>query len=134
METIFTKMDNSKINEPHKFVLDLSQILDLRSSDEHIAIQNVSIYCTWKNIRKHYKKKINSKQQLHYAMMNLNYQMAYILLQKFMIINSIYIKYIIKNRETLTTILPIHVYINSINNRLVFKIKDEYKLELQMKQ
>ena len=67
-------------------------------------------------------------------MMNLNYQMAYILLQKFMIINSIYIKYIIKNRETLTTILPIHVYINSINNRLVFKIKDEYKLELQMKQ
>ena len=57
METIFTKMDNSKINEPHKFVLDLSQILDLRSSDEHIAIQNVSIYCTWKNIRKHYKKK-----------------------------------------------------------------------------
>ena len=45
-----------------------------------------------------------------------------------------YIKYIIKNRETLTTILPIHVYINSINNRLVFKIKDEYKLELQMKQ
>ena len=66
--------------------------------------------------------------------MNLNYQMAYILLQKFMIINSIYIKYIIKNRETLTTILSIHVYINSINNRLVFKIKDEYKLELQMKQ
>ena len=57
METIFTKMDSSKINEPHKFVLNLSQILDLRSSDEHIAIQNVSIYCTWKNIRKHYKKK-----------------------------------------------------------------------------
>ena len=27
--------------------------------------------------------------------------------------------------------LPIHVYINKINNRLVFKIKDGYKLELQ---
>ena len=42
-----------------------------------------------------------------------------------------YIKYIIKKHETLTTIPPIHVYINRINNRLVFKIKDGYKLELQ---
>ena len=42
-----------------------------------------------------------------------------------------YIKYIIKKHETLTKIPPIHVYINRINNRLVFKIKDAYKLELQ---
>ena len=42
-----------------------------------------------------------------------------------------YIEYIIKKHETLTTIPPIHVYINGINNRLVFKIKDGYKLELQ---
>ena len=41
------------------------------------------------------------------------------------------IEYIIKKYETLTTIPPIHVYINKINNRLVFKIKDGYKLELQ---
>ena len=40
-------------------------------------------------------------------------------------------EYIIKKHETLTTIPPIHVYINRINNRLVFKIKDGYKLELQ---
>ena len=33
--------------------------------------------------------------------------------------------------ETLTTIPPIHAYINRINTRLVFKTKDEYKLELQ---
>ena len=33
--------------------------------------------------------------------------------------------------ETLTTVPLIHVYINRINNRLVFKIKDGYKLELQ---
>ena len=26
---------------------------------------------------------------------------------------------------------PIHIYINRINNRLVFKTKDGYKLELQ---
>ena len=40
-----------------------------------------------------------------------------------------YIEYIIKNLGTLTTIPPINVYINRINNGLVFKIKDRYKLE-----
>ena len=44
--------ENSKANEPHKFVLNLSQKLGLRSSDKHVALQNLSIYCTWKNIRK----------------------------------------------------------------------------------
>ena len=42
-----------------------------------------------------------------------------------------YTEYITKKHETLTAIPPICVYINRINNRLVFKIKDEYKLELQ---
>ena len=42
-----------------------------------------------------------------------------------------YSEYIIKKIETLTTIPFIHVYINGINNRIVLKIKDEYKLELQ---
>ena len=41
-----------------------------------------------------------------------------------------YIEYIIKKHEILTAIPPIHVYINRINNRLLFKIKDGYKLEL----
>ena len=40
-----------------------------------------------------------------------------------------YIEYIIKKHETLTAIPPIHVYINRINNVLVFKIKDGYKLQ-----
>ena len=35
-----------------------------------------------------------------------------------------YIEYIIKKQETSTTIPPIHVYINRINNRLVFEKKD----------
>ena len=42
-----------------------------------------------------------------------------------------YIEYIIRKRETLTTIPPIHFYIIRINNRLMFKTKDGYKLELQ---
>ena len=42
-----------------------------------------------------------------------------------------YIKYIIRKHETLTTSTLIHVYINTINNRLVFKMKDGYELQLQ---
>ena len=40
-----------------------------------------------------------------------------------------YINYILK--KALTTIPAIYVYINRIDNRFLFKIKDGYKLELQ---
>ena len=40
METIFMNTKNSKTNEPHKFVLNLSQRLDLRSSNKHVTLQN----------------------------------------------------------------------------------------------
>ena len=42
-----------------------------------------------------------------------------------------YVEYIIKKHETLTTNTPIYGYINRINNGLVFKVQDGYKLELQ---
>ena len=35
METMLMSMETSKTNEPHKFVLDLSQKLELRSSNKH---------------------------------------------------------------------------------------------------
>ena len=38
METIFMNMENSETSEPHKFVLNLSQRLGLRSSDKHVAL------------------------------------------------------------------------------------------------
>ena len=55
METIFMNTGNSKTNDPHKFVLNLSQGLDLRSSNKHVDLQNLSIYYMWKNIRQQYK-------------------------------------------------------------------------------
>ena len=61
MEKIFRNMENSKKNEPHEFFLTLSQRLNLRSSNKHVALQNLSIYYTWKNIRKQYK---NNKVKL----------------------------------------------------------------------
>ena len=48
-------MENSKTSESHQFVFNLSQILDVRSSNKHYALENVSVYSTWKNIRNQYK-------------------------------------------------------------------------------
>ena len=42
-----------------------------------------------------------------------------------------YTEYIIKKHEALPTNPLIYIYIDRINNKLVFKIKAEYKLELQ---
>ena len=55
METIFMNTENSQTNEPHEFVLKLSQRLNLRISNKDVTVQNLSIYFTWKKIRKHYK-------------------------------------------------------------------------------
>ena len=55
MKAILMNSENSKTNEPHKFVLNLSQRLDLKSSNKHIALQNWSIYYTWKSTRQQYK-------------------------------------------------------------------------------
>ena len=46
MEKIFINTENSKTNEPHKFLLKLSQKLDLRSPDKHVILQNLSVYYT----------------------------------------------------------------------------------------
>ena len=46
METTFMNTENSKRNEPHRFVLNLSQRLDLRRSNKHVALQNLSICYT----------------------------------------------------------------------------------------
>ena len=56
METILMNAGNSKTNEPHQFVLNLSQRIDERSSNEHVALQNLSIYYTRKNKTKQFKK------------------------------------------------------------------------------
>ena len=47
--------ENSKTNEPLKFVLNLPQRLDLRISDIYVALLNLSIYYTWKKIIKQYR-------------------------------------------------------------------------------
>ena len=55
METIFMNTENSETNETHQFVFNLTQRLDFRISDKRAALQNLSIYYTWKNIKTQYK-------------------------------------------------------------------------------
>ena len=54
---ILMNSENSKTNEPQKFVFNLSHILDLKSSNKHVSLQNLSIYYTWENIRQQYKNR-----------------------------------------------------------------------------
>lgn len=44
METIFMNIKKSKTNESYKFALNLSQRLDLGSTNKHVALQKISIY------------------------------------------------------------------------------------------
>ena len=122
LETIFINTENSETIEPHTFFLNLSQRLDFRGWNKHIALQNLSIYYTWKNIRKQHK---NNKLKIIAATWNEEFKLpngSYYVsdLQD-------YIEHCIKKHKTLTAISPINVHIN----RFVFKIEDGYKLELQ---
>ena len=51
MEKIFINTIYKKTNDTHKFVLNLF------FPNKHVALQNLSIYYTWNNIRKQYKNK-----------------------------------------------------------------------------
>ena len=63
MDTIFMNSENSRTSEYHVLVLKLTGKLDLRRGEKSVALSNLSIYYTWKNIKSSYnnnKFKISS--------------------------------------------------------------------------
>ena len=54
MDTIFMNAKNSQTSKPHVLKLKLTDKLDLRRSENRIALSNLSIYYTWKNIKSSY--------------------------------------------------------------------------------
>ena len=50
METIFMNTENSKTSQPDRFKLDLTDKPNLKHSNKNMALANLSIYYTWKNI------------------------------------------------------------------------------------
>ena len=55
MDAIFMNSENSKTSKPHVLILNLTDKIDLRRSEKSITLSNVSVYYTWKNIKKSYK-------------------------------------------------------------------------------
>ena len=43
---------NSKILDPGRLLLNLTDKVNLTRSDKYLALSNLSIYYTWKNIKK----------------------------------------------------------------------------------
>ena len=54
MNIIFMDSENSKTSKPHVLILKLTDKLDLRRGEKIIALSNLSIYYTWKNIKSSY--------------------------------------------------------------------------------
>ena len=120
---------NSKRKCSYKFVYNFTDKLDLKNPNENIALANLSIYYTWKNVKSNY---INNKFKISaptwknaFDVPDGSYSMA--ALQN-------YFEYIIKKHETTADVYPVLIYANEINNRVVFKIKSGYKLVLLSKE
>ena len=54
MDTVFMNSENSKAPKLHVLILKLTNKLDLRIGEKFIALSNLSIYYTWKNIKGSY--------------------------------------------------------------------------------
>ena len=55
MGTIFMNSENSRTSEYHVLVLKPADKLDLRRGQKSVALSNLSMYYTWKNIKSSYK-------------------------------------------------------------------------------
>ena len=129
MEIFFMNSKNSKTSESYKFKYDLIDKLDLRNPNKNMALANLSIYYSWKNVKSTYN---NSKFKISAPTWNETFDLP----DGSYNISEIqdYFEYIIKKHETIDENAPILIYANTINNRIVFKIKSRYKLELLSKE
>ena len=125
MDTIFMNPENSKTSEPHILKLKLTDKLDLRIGEKVIALSNLSIYYTWKNIKISYN---NNKFKISTVIWNEEFTLpdgSYSLSD----IQG-YFEYILKKHRENIDKPSILIYVNKIKNRITFKIKKGYSLEL----
>ena len=52
MDIIFKNFRNSKTSVLHRLLLNISGNIDLKRSNKYVALSNLSIYYTWKNMKK----------------------------------------------------------------------------------
>ena len=125
MDTIFMNSENSKTSEHHVLVLKLTDKLDLKRGQKTVALSNLSIYYTWKNIKSSYnynKFKISAPTwSEEFELPDGSYSVSDI---------QDYFEYILKKYSESVDNPSIRMYINRIENRTTFKIKNGYYLEL----
>ena len=119
----------NKTKNSNKFIYNFIDKLNLKNPNKNIALANLSIYYTWKKIESDYN---NNKFKISAPTWNDTFDVpdgsySIAALQN-------YFEYIIKNHETIAKVSPVLIYVIEINNRIVFKIKSGYKLELLLKE
>ena len=117
--------ENSKTSEYHVLVLKLTDKLDLRRGQKAVVLSNLSIYYTWKNIKSSYN---NNKFKISAPTWNEEFELP----DGSYSISDIqdYFEYILKKHSESVDNPPIRIYVNRIENRITFKIKSGYYLEL----
>ena len=125
MDTIFMNSENSKTSKSHILVLKLTNKLDLRIGEKTIALSNLSIYYTWKNIKSSYN---NNKFKISAPTWNDKFELP----DGSYSVSNIqdYFEYILKKHGENIDNPSVKIYVNKIENRITFKIKNGYSLEL----
>ena len=103
--------ENSGTNELHRFKLDLADKLNLKNTIKNMALANLSIYYTWKNIKSEYN---NNKFKISAPTCNDTFDLS----DGSYSIDDIqdYFEFIIKKHETSNDNLPIEIYPNKMKN------------------
>ena len=117
--------ENSKTSKPHVLTLKLTSELDLRIGEKVIALSNLSIYYTWRKIKSSYN---NNKSKISAPTWNDKFELP----DGSYSVSDIqdYFKYILKKYGEDIDKPSIQIYVNKIENRVTFKIKNGYSLEL----
>ena len=125
MDTIFMNSENSKTPKPHVLILKLTNKLDLRIGKKVIALSNLSIYYTWKKIKRSYN---NNKFKTSEPTWNNKFELP----DESYSVSDIqdYFEYIKKKHGESVDKPLVWIYVNKIENRVTFKIQNGYSLEL----
>ena len=125
MDTKFMNSKNSKTPKLHVLILKLSNKLDLRTGEKTFFLSNLSIYYKWKNIKSSYN---NNKFKMSAPTWNDKFELPDGLDSVSYIQD--YFEYILKKHVENTDKPSVQIYVNKIENRVTFKIKNGYSLEL----
>ena len=125
MDTIFMNSEKSKTSNPHVLTLKLASKLDFRIGEKVIALSNLCIYHTWGNIKSPYN---NNKFKISAPTWNDESQLpngSYSVLDI-----QDHFEYILEKHEGVIDKPSVQIYVIKIENRITFKIKNGYSLEI----